>query len=158
MFRPELIQFVFLLLFVLEQLGEIFGRMFITRDDNDVTVDGRSSWRWMVWMISGFQLDHVVNRLEFVVDSSTGVMASTLRWMFLFLPATSSPMFTGRRWIDTLRGPWLFLTLLQRFWTANSRSSVSILDYKPFYQKTLEAFPFPVYRKYTDAFLWEWIF
>lgn len=85
-------------------------------------------------MISGFQLDHVVNWLDIVVDSSStdGVMTSSrLRWMmclfvFIRFPSSSSfSTFTGRRSSRMYNTMLLLLTLLDRFWTANSRSSVS---------------------------------
>lgn len=76
-FGPELVQFSFLVLLVLQQLGEIFGRVFVARSggENDVAVDGRSSHgrrsRKTLLIVSYFaaiQLDHVVNQLELVVD------------------------------------------------------------------------------------------
>lgn len=80
-FGPELVQFSFLVLLVLQQLGEIFGRVFVARSggQNDVAVDGRSSHgrrsRKTLLIVSYFaaiQLDHVVHQLELVVDGSPG--------------------------------------------------------------------------------------
>ena len=80
-FGPELVQFSFLILLVLQQLGEIFGRMFITRcgGENDVAVDGRSSWRWMALLsfLSTIQLDHVVYQLELVINGPSNSVMRT---------------------------------------------------------------------------------